>query len=72
MIMSEYSKKCALCNFGHSIETLDGVMCKYKGLVSPEHNCRKFQLDYLRLNPKRRKAPDFEDFTAEDFSLESS
>jgi len=67
--MDGYRKKCALCNFGKDVETLGGVMCKYKGLVSPEHSCRKFQFDYLRLNPKRRKAPDFEGFTPEDFSL---
>jgi len=69
VIMSEYRNKCALCNYGKDVETLSAVMCKYKGLVQPEYSCRRFQLDYLRLNPKRRKPPDFEGFTEEDFSI---
>ena len=67
--MGEYPKKCGLCVFKKDIEASDNVMCKYKGIVSKEHICKKFQFDYLILNPKRRKVPDFTGFSAEDFSI---
>ena len=66
----EYRKICALCNKGTLIKLMGDIICEHEGLVSPEHSCPKFELNYLRIQPKRAKKPDTSKFKEEDFSIE--
>ncbi len=42
---------CALCEHATPLEGLDGVVCKYKGVVSESYTCRKFSYDMLKRDP---------------------
>ena len=42
---------CAKCEHATPLEGLDGVVCKYKGVVSESNVCRKFSYDLLKRSP---------------------
>lgn len=67
--MSEYTKVCALCTHGKPIPVIGDVLCPWEGVVGAEFVCKRFCLDYLRLDPKRPRRPQ-KSFTFEDFSIE--
>ena len=66
----EYRKVCALCNKGTLIKLMGDIICEYEGLVSPEYSCSRFEMNYLRINPKRVRKPDISKLKPEDFSIE--
>lgn len=55
---------CALCEHATPLEGLEGVLCKYKGVVSESNTCRKFSYDMLKRAPapanKREEKPEEE------------
>lgn len=66
----EYRKICALCNNGTLIKLMGDVVCEFEGVVKADFSCPKFELNYLRLQPKRARKPDISKFKPEDFSIE--
>ena len=42
---------CALCEHASPLKGLEGVLCKYKGVVPEDYNCRKFSYDILKREP---------------------
>ena len=66
----DYRNICALCNNGSLIKLTGDILCEFEGVVHPEGSCKKFEINYLRLQPKRAKKPDVSKFMPEDFSLE--
>ncbi len=66
----EYRKICALCNKGVLIKLTGDVLCEMHGLMSEEDSCNEFELNYLRIQPKRRRKPTEKSFSPEDFSIE--
>lgn len=62
------AKSCSYC--AHSVQLNDEqVLCIKRGVVSPEGKCRKFDYDPYKRIPSKPKAPDFEKYNDEDFSL---
>gem|GEM_PF-2615368 len=66
----EYCSICALCNNATHIGVTDDFLCKFEGIVPPEHTCSKFEINYLRIQPKRPRKPKTKNFTPDDFSIE--
>lgn len=66
----EYRSICALCNHATLIRITDDILCEFEGIVLPENTCSKFEMNYLRINPKRMKKPKEKQFSENDFSIE--
>ena len=61
-------KACQYCR--HSTQVDDEFMlCVKKGIVSGDKTCAKFHYDPLKRIPVKAKAPDFQKYSDEDFSL---
>ena len=45
------------------------VLCTKKGLVSVDHQCRRFRYAPCKRIPVKPKAPDFKKYDEDDFSL---
>lgn len=61
-------KTCSCCV--HSTILDDGlILCTKKGIRSTDEGCRKFSYDPCKRIPVKPKAPDFQKFTNEDFTL---
>ncbi len=59
--------KCAYCKFGSLSADQTSVLCKKRGVVSPEGSCRKYRYDILKRQPPRRQKPPA--FSKTDFEL---
>ncbi len=68
--MSEYEPKCILCNNGREIRLTGHVLCSFEGIVTPSFCCKKFEMNYLKLKPKRLPIKKKKQFSPEDFSLD--
>ncbi len=64
---ADISPKCAYCL--HSIPTGDAetLLCKHKGVASPEGSCKKFVYDPLKRVPQRPAT--LPEFSADEFKL---
>ncbi len=60
-------KSCDYCFYGRKSSAFDVILCKYKGPVTKENRCRKFEYDPLKRVPNL--AAEMPKFTKEDFSL---
>ncbi len=61
------SPKCAYCKFGTLSADEKSVLCKKRGVTSPDGYCRKYKYDILKRQPPRRqKLPEFSE---KDFEL---
>lgn len=69
-VSDEYRSICALCNHATLIRVTDDILCEFEGIVEPEHTCPKFDLNFLRIQPKRMRKPKEKNFTPDDFSIE--
>ena len=63
--MSHY---CGYCQHGTAMGE-DQVLCCKRGVVSVDHNCRKFRYDPCKRTPPKMKALDFNKYQDTDFSL---
>lgn len=70
--MREYKQKCILCNYGREIRLTGHVLCCLEGIVTPQFCCKKFEMNYLKLKPKRLPVKKKKQFSPEDFSLDES
>lgn len=59
---------CSYCLHGTALEE-EQVLCSKKGVVSAYGKCLRFTYDPCKRVPAKPKAPDFEKFREEDFSL---
>ena len=49
---SDYQKVCLLCENATILKGNNGILCKYKGIVSEDYVCRKYIYDPLKREPK--------------------
>lgn len=61
-------KSCSYCTYGTKIAE-DTVLCMKRGFMPIYKHCRKFEYDPCKRVPVKAKAPDFEKYSSEDFSL---
>lgn len=67
--MREYEPKCVLCNNGRTLFLTGHILCKFEGPVTTGYCCKKFEMNYLKLKPRRLPVKK-KQFSAEDFSLD--
>lgn len=61
-------KSCTYCQFSTKLND-EECLCVKKGVVSLDGKCRKFTYDPCKRIPLKAKAPDFDKYKDEDFSL---
>ncbi|HIU35625.1 MAG TPA: hypothetical protein IAC53_03340 [Candidatus Fimenecus excrementigallinarum] len=59
--------KCAYCRHGTLSADKTSVLCKKRGVVSPDGRCRKYKYDILKRQPPHRQKPPA--FSEADFEL---
>ena len=63
----EIPPACKYCAFGTPAPATDEILCRRKGVVSPDGHCRRYKYDVLKRIP--RVGPELEHFTEADFEL---
>lgn len=67
---NQQENTCGYCLHAKVMAGCEQVICnKRKNLFSVSHSCRKFRFDILKKNVSRRKTPDFNRFSKEQFEL---
>lgn len=61
-------RSCQYCVYSAGVDE-DHLLCTKRGLVPAEHQCRKFRYAPCKRIPAKPKAPDFNKYDDEDFSL---
>ena len=61
-------RSCQYCVHSAELDE-ERLLCTKRGIVSVDHQCRKFRYAPCKRIPPKPKAPDFSDYTKEDFSL---
>lgn len=61
-------RSCVYCMHATKLSE-EEMLCAKRGIVSVEKSCRKFCYDPCKRIPPKPKAPDFERFSKEDFTL---
>lgn len=61
-------RSCRYCVHGAAVNE-EQVLCTKKGLVSVDHQCRRFRYAPCKRIPVKPKAPDFKKYDEDDFSL---
>ncbi|MBP3411817.1 MAG: hypothetical protein J6K89_01005 [Oscillospiraceae bacterium] len=61
-------KSCSYCVYAGKMNE-DAYLCTKKGVVAPEHHCRKFKYDPLKRIPVKGKVKDFSQCDDMDFTL---
>ena len=56
-----WEKICAYCENGHKIDGGAYYMCRKKGVVAPDHSCRRFCFDPLKIEMTPAKIPSFQE-----------
>ncbi len=68
LFRKKIERSCAYCAYGANLG--DGqILCSKRGFVCADGKCRKFSYDPCKRIPPKPKAPDFDRFTDEDFTL---
>ena len=68
LFRKKIDKRCSYCIHSTAVDE-DHVLCTKKGLRPFDGKCRKFQYDPTKRIPGRAKAPDFQKYDQQDFSL---
>ena len=68
LFRKKIERSCTYCLYSTKLDE-DTVLCSKKGIRSVELPCRKFKYDPCKRIPPRPKAPDFESYDEDDFSL---
>ncbi len=68
LFRKKIEKSCLYCALGAKLAG-DVILCTKRGITVPRSKCRKFRYDPCKRVPPRPKQPDFDRFSAEDFSL---
>ena len=59
---------CNTCQYSANF-TDHQLLCSKHGVVADSYSCRKYKYDPCKRIPPQVKAPDFEKYNKEDFSL---
>jgi len=62
-------RSCSTCQFGTPFSDAQ-ILCLKHGVVADTYACRKYRYDPCKRIPPCVKAPDFEKYSEEDFSLD--
>lgn len=68
LFRKKMERSCEYCVHSTKLGA-DQMLCTKSGIVSCTHACRKFSYDPFKRVPAKPKAPDFEKYEADDFSL---
>ena len=68
LFRKKIERSCSYCEYATKIDD-EQVLCSKKGLRAASAKCRKFSYDPCKRIPSKPKAPDFSQFTEQDFSL---
>ncbi|MCD7755070.1 MAG: hypothetical protein LUJ09_01845 [Firmicutes bacterium] len=68
LFRKKIEKSCSYCGFGAVLEG-GQILCTKRGMVPADGKCRKFRYDPCKRIPPKPKAPDFQRYDQEDFSL---
>lgn len=68
LFRKKIDKCCSYCQFSTKLDA-DHALCIQKGVVDLYGKCRKFRYDPTKRIPPKPKAPDFQQYTKDDFSL---
>lgn len=62
-------RSCTTCLYSANLSNHQ-LLCAKHGVVADSYSCRKYRYDPCKRIPPSVKAPDFEKYKAEDFTLE--
>ena len=68
LFRKKIEKSCSYCIYSTRLDD-EHALCVKKSLVSLNSKCRKFHYDPCKRVPPKPKAPDFERYSNEDYSL---
>jgi len=68
MLTVEYEKNCRNCIYRKTFIVNGDILCKYKGVVSPEFSCRRFSYDIFTSGSKKKRILDMS-FNEKDFEI---
>lgn len=68
LFRKKIEKSCNYCKYGTKLDDLS-ILCTKRGIVDIGGRCRKFSYDPCKRVPMKTKAPDFEKYANEDYSL---
>lgn len=66
-IFNKNAPACKYCLFSSHLAE-DDYLCKFRGVLKSDDDCRRFKYDPLKREPKGR--PKLEKYTEKDFSLD--
>ena len=61
-------RSCQYCMYSAGLDE-ERLLCTKRGIVSIDHQCRKFRYDPTKRIPLKAKAPDFSQYDETDFIL---
>lgn len=61
-------RSCQYCVYSAKLNK-EQLLCSKQGVVTVEHQCRKFRYAPCKRIPIKQKTPDFQKYEAEDFTL---
>ena len=61
-------RSCQYCVYSAGLDE-ERLLCTKRGIVSIDHQCRKFRYDPCKRIPAKPKAPDFSQYNNDDFAL---
>ena len=68
LFRKKIERSCSYCRHGVVFDQ-DRILCTKNGVVSMYFSCRKFKYDPCKRIPAKAKAPNFEQYKDEDFTL---
>ena len=66
----DQSPKCSVCVYSNPLVGLTELTCAKKGVVAPDHICKKFSLDIMAKTARRKHSLGTKELSAEDFSID--
>ena len=61
---------CSCCVYSKPLAGLNELSCEKKGIVSPDHVCKKFSLDIMAKTARRKRSLDKSKIEKMDFSID--
>ncbi|MBR5517668.1 MAG: hypothetical protein IKV86_01415 [Clostridia bacterium] len=61
---------CSICVYSKALAGLNELSCEKKGIVSPDHICKKFSLDIMAKTAIRKRSLDKSKISKMDFSID--
>ena len=68
LIRKRIPRSCQYCVYSAALDE-ERLLCTKRGIVSVDHQCRKFRYAPCKRIPAKPKAPDFSQYDKDDFSL---